>query len=109
MMVKSILGIVAISVALAAGPPQRAPISGPVEGNSFAIGRVRVFDGAQVIEQATVIVRNGLAACGESHFVDPIPRRVSAANRPIERKVDRERAMTLRTTASVLNDPIPRG
>ena len=59
-MVKSIFGIVAISVALAAGPPQGAPISGPVEGNSFAIGRVRVFDGAQVIEQATVIVRNGL-------------------------------------------------
>ena len=49
-----------------------------------------------------------LAACGESHFVDPIPRRVSAANRPIERKVDRQRAKTLRTTASVLNDPIPR-
>jgi hypothetical protein len=31
------------------------------------------------------------------------------ANRPMERKVDRERAMTLRTTASVLNAPIPRG
>src|SRR5688500_465421 len=42
-----------------------------------------------------------LAACGESHFADPIPRRVSAANQPIERKVDRERAKTLRTTASV--------
>jgi hypothetical protein len=52
---------------------------------------------------------DGLAACGESHFADPIPRRVSAANQPIERKVDRERAKTLRTTASVLNDPIPRG
>jgi hypothetical protein len=51
----------------------------------------------------------GLAVCGESHFADPIPRRVSAANRPMERKVDRERAMTLRTTASVLNAPIPRG
>src|SRR5688572_18593457 len=50
-----------------------------------------------------------LSACGESHFADPIPRRVSAANQPIERKVDRERAKTLRTTASVLNDPIPRG
>ena len=48
------------------------------------------------------------AANADRSFILP-SRRVSAANQPIERKVDRERAMTLRTTASVLNDPIPRG
>jgi hypothetical protein len=36
------------------------PTTGPIEGDSFAIDHVRVFDGTQTTDNATVIVRNGL-------------------------------------------------
>jgi imidazolonepropionase-like amidohydrolase len=52
--------IAAMSVAaLAAGSPQSGAISGPVEGNGFTIGNVRVVNGAQATAGATVVVRNG--------------------------------------------------
>jgi imidazolonepropionase-like amidohydrolase len=47
-------------VGLAGCAPAIQPIRGPVEGNSFAITKVRVFDGTKTLEGATVIVRNGL-------------------------------------------------
>jgi imidazolonepropionase-like amidohydrolase len=57
---KAFLAAAAIAAALAACASKPATITGRVEGNSFVIGNVRVFDGAQTIERATVIVRNGL-------------------------------------------------
>jgi imidazolonepropionase-like amidohydrolase len=57
---KAFLNAAAAAVALAASTSSPTQVLGPIEGNSFAIGNVRVFDGGQIIEQATVIVRNGL-------------------------------------------------
>ena len=57
---KAFLSAATTVVALAVSTSSPTQDLGPVEGNSFVIGNVRVFDGAQVIEQATVIVRNGL-------------------------------------------------
>jgi hypothetical protein len=35
------------------------PTPGPIDGNSFVVRDVRVFDGARTIERANVVVRNG--------------------------------------------------
>jgi imidazolonepropionase-like amidohydrolase len=69
-MAEAAFGIAAISVVLAAGSPEPTPISGPVEGNSFAIGNVRVFDGARTTARATIVVRNGV--------IEAVGTRVSA-------------------------------
>ncbi len=47
-------------VVLAGCTPEPKPTTGPIEGNSFVIAKVRVFDGAETLEGATVIVRDGL-------------------------------------------------
>jgi imidazolonepropionase-like amidohydrolase len=47
------------------------PISGPVEGNSFAISRVRVFDGTDAATDMTVVVREGLIAVVSNDVVLP--------------------------------------
>ncbi|HEY7390694.1 MAG TPA: amidohydrolase family protein, partial [Bryobacteraceae bacterium] len=40
--------------------PAPKPVTGRLEGNSFAVSHVRIFDGAETIEGAAVVVRNGL-------------------------------------------------
>ena len=39
--------------------PEAVAIPGPLEGNSFTVRNVRVFDGERVIEPANVVVRDG--------------------------------------------------
>lgn len=46
-------------IVLAGCTSESKPITGPLEGNSFVITNVRVFDGTETLENATVIARNG--------------------------------------------------
>ena len=55
----SVVALAAISVVSACDSPP-APITGPVEGNSFAISHVRVFDGRDTSADVTILVRDGL-------------------------------------------------
>ena len=57
------LTFVAIAALLAAActtaSPVTLPTPGPVDGNSFVVRDVRVFDGARTIERVNVVVRDG--------------------------------------------------
>jgi imidazolonepropionase-like amidohydrolase len=66
----SAAALAVVSVVSACNSPP-APIAGPVEGNSFAISRVRVFDGTETTADATLVVRNGLIAAVGRDVVPP--------------------------------------
>ncbi len=56
-----VLQIAALPLLLVlAGCQSKPHHTGPITGNSFAIDHVRVFDGTGNIDDATVVVRNGL-------------------------------------------------
>jgi len=62
---------IALSVTLVGCDSAQRTISGPVEGNSFAVANVRVFDGTQTIENTTVVVREGLIDSVEVEATPP--------------------------------------
>lgn len=53
------LALLAVSLALVEATPATPPSHSPDHSDSFAVTRVRVFDGSRVIPRATVVVVNG--------------------------------------------------
>ena len=56
---RAAIPLVSTCLGLAACRPAPTPALTPVEGNSFVVRDVRVFDGTKVIERTSVAVRNG--------------------------------------------------
>jgi imidazolonepropionase-like amidohydrolase len=70
--------IVTVAALLAAACTTASPVTlatpGPVDGNSFVVRDVRVFDGARTIERANVVVRDGrIVSVGRSALPAGLP------------------------------------
>ncbi len=66
--------LVAATLAACTTAQSANPVAGPVNGNSFVVRNVRVFDGSHTIERTNVVVRSGkIASVGRSHRSSDLP------------------------------------